>query len=621
MFKSDWESLTSDRVILSWISGYRIPFSSLPTRAEWSPKNSWSKSEEKAVASCIERLLTLGAIYKCNFSKQQYISNIFLVPKPDGSNRLILNLKKLNTFVKKEHFKMEDTRTVKKLISRNCFMCTIDLRDAYFLVPIHKSHRKYLRFCFKNTYYEFSCLPFGLCTAPFVFTKLLKPVLSTLRKKGILSVVYLDDFLILGNSYETCLEHVNFTVSLLRKLGFIINEDKSQLQPSVKCKFLGFVFDSVNMTLEITQEKRLSIYNDILKIKRLQHWSIRNFARFLGKISATCQAVKYGWGYTKEFEREKMLALKLYNGNFEAFMKISDSIKLDLLWWESQILTAKNYINLGNSYRIQIFSDASLTGWGAVCGNKKIHGHWSETQRLRHINILELQAAFLGLCHFAKCLNKCEILLRLDNTTAIAYINRMGGVKNRELNNLARNLWQWCERKELWVFATYISSIDNFEADRESRKLKIETEWELANYAFDEIVKKFGYPDIDLFASYRNKKCKKYISWTKDSQAITVDSFTVSWSDYFFYAFPPFSLILRVLRKIQDEGAEGIVVVPNWPSQPWFPLFNSMSSSDPLLLEPDYNLLFSSNREPHPLHATLSLVAGKLCGRPSNYGT
>ena len=115
---------------------------------------------------------------------------------------------------------------------------------------------------------------------------------------------------------------------------------------------------------------------------------------------------------------------------------------------------------------------------------------------------------------------------------------------------------------------------------------------------------------IDLFASRINRKCKRFISGKQDPESETVDTFTISWRNIFFYAFPPFSLILKVLRKIRSDKAEGIVVVPNWPAQPWYPNFQSMLVSDRIRLNPNENLLTSCDRKPHPLWRKLTLVTG-----------
>lgn len=128
----------------------------------------------------IEILSAKGAIQKCNDCNGQFISSIFLTLKPDGSSRFILILKKLNTFIKTEHFKRENIRTARDLMQQDCYMATMDLQDAYYVIPIAEELRKYLRFRFNNEMFEFICLPFGLSTAPYVFTKIMKPVMTHL---------------------------------------------------------------------------------------------------------------------------------------------------------------------------------------------------------------------------------------------------------------------------------------------------------------------------------------------------------------------------------------------------------------------------------------------------------
>jgi len=81
----------------------------------------------------------------------------------------------LNKFVAYHHFKMESLKHVISMIRPNCFMASVDLKDAYYSVPIHQDHEKYLKFEWKGQLYQFTCLPNGLACAPRLFTKLLKP--------------------------------------------------------------------------------------------------------------------------------------------------------------------------------------------------------------------------------------------------------------------------------------------------------------------------------------------------------------------------------------------------------------------------------------------------------------
>ncbi|KAJ8914161.1 hypothetical protein NQ315_016240 [Exocentrus adspersus] len=115
--------------------------------------------------------------------------------------------------------------------------------------------------------------------------------------------------------------------------------------------------------------------------------------------------------------------------------------------------------------------------------------------------------------------------------------------------------------------------------------------------AFDYVTEILGTPEIDLFASKDNHKCHRYISWRRDPYAIAVDAFTICWRGYFFYAFPPFSLILRVLQKIINDKAEGILIEPLWQAQPWYPLFNKLIIKGPLGTTPTGGKNYPGSRE------------------------
>lgn len=573
----------------------------------------WSLTEEKFLNTEIKRLLLIGAIKKCSVCADQFISNIFLTPKQNGSFRLILNLKQLNKFIQTEHFKMEDHKIVTKLLTKNMFLASIDLKDAYHLVSIHKKHHKYLRFVFAGQIYEYTCLPFGLNTAPYLFTKLLKPVLFYLRQRGFLSVLYIDDFLLLGRSYSECLSNIAVTKQVLSSLGFIINLEKSILIPNTNIKYLGFLYNTVDMSVSLPLDKQQSILKHVLKIMRSNRFTIQEFAKLIGKLIAACPAIKYGWLYTKNCERAKFLALRKSKGSYNYEMKISKEVLEDLTWWKTH-LSSKNVFH-SFIFKLEIFSDSSRSGWGVYCNGCKSRGFWSREDKKNHINYLELLAAFFGLKCFATNLINCEILLRIDNTTAISYVNRMGGIQFPHLNSLTKQIWQWCEQRNLFIFASYIKSKDNCIADHESRRLDTETEFTIANYAFKKICHDLRTPEVDLFASRINAKCKIFASWFRDPEAEILDAFTVSWANYNFYAFPPFSLVAKVLQKIIIDRAEGIVVVPYWPSQPWYPLFKELLIKESILFSPNTNLLLSIDRTPHALHQKLSLEAGLLSGR------
>lgn len=307
--------------ILGYLRGLRIPFIRNPRQSVVPLEQKWSPKELEIVNKLLMQLLQMRAVSVVDPCDGQYVSKVFTVPKSDCSYRLILKLKDLNQFVKTSHFKIEDRKIVARLISQHCFMSTIDLKDAYHLIPIAALHRKYLRFTFNGLLYQYNCLPFGLSCAPRIFTKLLKPLITSLREKGMMLVVYLDDFLILENS--ECVVNVRLTVELLSDLGFLINYPKCSLIPSNICTFLGFVYDSTYMRVSLPKEKQGRILAMLSHFLSLPECSIRDFAKLVGTLVSACPAIKYGFLHTKLLERHKYLALKKSRGNYDKRLKVS----------------------------------------------------------------------------------------------------------------------------------------------------------------------------------------------------------------------------------------------------------------------------------------------------------
>ena len=146
-------------------------------------------------------------------------------------------------------------------------MVKIDLNDAYFTVPVWRNHQKFLRFVWKETMYEFACLPFGLASAPRVFTKLMKPVVGLLRQLGIRLKIYLDDMLIMAQSRDIALQHDSTALDLLQGLGFMINYLKSALVPYKKMEFLGFVVDSLTLSPALPRDKIRNVNDKIRNVR------------------------------------------------------------------------------------------------------------------------------------------------------------------------------------------------------------------------------------------------------------------------------------------------------------------------------------------------------------------
>ena len=236
-------------------------------------------------------------------SHGQIISDIFLRDKKDDSNRMILNLKKLNQYASKIHFKMDTLNTVIKLIEKDCYMASIDLKDAYYSVSITPADRKYLRFMWRGSLFQFTCLLNGLSCAPRKFTKLLKPALSTLHLRSHVSSAYLDDMYLQGKTYRGCVDDVIDSVQVVDSLGFVAHPDKSTFIPPQRLEFLGFILNSVEMTIRLTQEKATGLQTACNILLTNPSPTIRDLVRV---IVSSFPSVRYGPLYYRSLESNNL---------------------------------------------------------------------------------------------------------------------------------------------------------------------------------------------------------------------------------------------------------------------------------------------------------------------------
>ena len=341
-----WKDLTSDREVLSTVMGLKIEFKSVPIQNQLHTTR-LAANEMSIIDLEIQNLISKNVIEPTGRTTGDIISGIFLRDKKDGGHRLILNLKSLNEFTTKHHFKMDTLNTISKLVEKDCYMASIDLKDAYYSVPIAYYDRRYLKFTWRGRSYQFTCLPNGLSSGPRKFTKLLKPVLSKLHEQGHISCSYIDDLYLQGKTYDKCLHNVIDTITEFSSLGFRIHPTKSIFKPKQEIVILGFVINSVSMTISLTPEKAVGIKLVCESLLACSFPTIREVARVIGKIIAACPGNMYGLLHYRCLEKDKTIALKHNKGNFDKKMTLSAKAKAELKWWIDNIMTINNTLCRG----------------------------------------------------------------------------------------------------------------------------------------------------------------------------------------------------------------------------------------------------------------------------------
>ena len=262
-----------------------------------------------------------------------------------------------------------------------------------------------------------------------------------------------------------------------------------------------------------------------------------------------------------------------------------------------------------------MFTDASLSGWGAVCDGVRTRGPWTFIERSRHINELELLGALFALQTFTSTSRNISVEMFLDNSTAVAYINKSGGSRSKALSDIASKIVSWCEEREIRLTSSHLPGILNSVADKESRTVLDTSDWMLHQETFRQL-SLIWKMKTDLFASAWNAQLPQFISWAPQPNAMAVNAFAQDWRNLHGYAFPPFALIPRILFKLKRDQIDLVLVCPWWPSQPWFPQVIRMCIDIPRVFRPDPFLIHSPMLEPHPLLRSnrFLLIALRLSG-------
>ena len=178
---------------------------------------------------------------------------------------------------------------------------------------------------------QFTCLPNGLACGPRKYTKMMKPVFSTLRTSGHTITGYIDDTLLIASSPDNLRASVHATKDLLKTLGFALNYEKSVFEPSTSMTYLGFCINSKQMTVTLNEEKVKGIAEACEALIHIESDTIRNISKVIGMIVATFPAVDVGpLHYYRMMERQKTRTLRANYGNYDAEMKITEDMITEL---------------------------------------------------------------------------------------------------------------------------------------------------------------------------------------------------------------------------------------------------------------------------------------------------
>ena len=550
--------------------GYRLPFLSAPPLSGAPlPMPSYSPTSIKGAAleEVTLALVAKGAVELAPLPSPGFYSRLFVVWKTSGSWRPVIDLSHLNRFVDVSHFQMETIQSVLLSVRQGDWMASIDLKEAYLQVLIHPSSRHLLRFVFRDQVYQFKALCFGLSTAPQVFTRVMAPISAILHSMGIRMRRYLDDWLVQSSSRDSLVRDLQTVLSLCHELGIVVNPQKSNLVPSQIVQYLGVVIDSISFRASPSQDRisRLRSTADAFRSSASPPASL--WLSLLGALSSLAHLVPGGR------LRMRSLQLCLHRSwdrlDLQAPVPVSPVCLQDLQWWLHLPRLSSGVCLCQVSPDLHFWSDASDVGWGAHLDRQVASGLWDSSQAALSINARELLAVHLGLRRFQSSLRGMTVAVFCDNTTAVAYLRKEGGTRSPLLNSLAQEILRWTESLSIRLAPQFLPGSQNVLADALSRPHQLpHSEWSLNMDVFLSL-RRLWPVQIDLFATSDNRRCSIYFSPLHDPMSAGTDAFLQSWDGLQAYAFPPVSLLPRVLAKLRaSSGTELTLVAPHWAQRP-----------------------------------------------------
>ena len=230
---------------------------------------------------------------------------------------------------------------------------------------------------------------------------------------------------------------------------------------------------STTLHLSLPGEKLHHIRSEIDQMaKKSSQITARQLAQIIGKLHAASQAVLPAPLFYRSLQGDLQRALNSSSQNYNSLLTLSQPAQEELTWWQDKLTHWNGKALLHQTETMSIKSDASLQGWGAVCNGTRTGGPWSHAEQQMHINCLELLAATLAVKAFLKDHGGVSVRLQLDNQTAVAYINNMGGTVSPQLTSLSKALWMWALSKDIVLTAEYIPGSTNCVADTRVQDLK-----------------------------------------------------------------------------------------------------------------------------------------------------
>ena len=551
--------------------GYKLPLRQLPGR--FSQPNQKSALENKEfVSQALEELQQNKCIVRVH--ERPYIcSPLSVASNSQGKLRLVLNLRYLNQYLWVDKFKYEDLRTAMQLFQRGDYLFSFDLKSGYHHISIFEPHWKFLGLqweeCGEEQFFMFTVLPFGLATACYAFTKILRPLVKHWRSQGLRALLYLDDGIVAVEGEAAAVETSRKVREGLAKAGLVEHTAKCMWDPSQVMKWLGFTLDLSQGRIMVPTVKIEALKSCLLYALSKNSLTARVLASIVGKIISMSLAV----GPVSRLMTRSMYALLSARRHWNQLLDVTPEARAELEFWCNQIdhVNGQEIWHSPSAVRL-VYSDASDTGYGGFTVQHGCHiaqGTWSAEEMAQSSTWRELTAVRRVLESLIPKLKNQRIRWFSDNQNVVRILEV--GSKKPCLQVEALAVFSIAARNLIRVEPEWIPRSENQQADYFSR-IQESDDWMISPEAFAYVDSLWGPHTVDRFANNCNAQLARFNSrfWCPDTEA--VDTFTCNWGEDVNWVCPPPFLILRTIRHAAETFAKGTIIVPSWPSAPFWPM-------------------------------------------------
>ncbi|KAG2236264.1 hypothetical protein INT48_008624 [Thamnidium elegans] len=459
-FLSNWEKMTSQ----PWPISNPYPWRTKPLKM--------TSDDQLAADQAVENFLNAGIIKRSPTQNRDFLSTFFTIQ--EAKRRPILNCTKLNQFFQVQYFNMEGVPALRDTIEKDDYICKVDLKDAYVVVPIHKEsqvsnvreQRYRIPVYLSSLWLKHSSESFlkanALCNRTFKNKR---------DESNLLSRRYLHSGKIEESNGEIC----SLTYLPLEQLGFLINKAKSVFEPKTSQEFLGFLFNTRTMKISLPIAKINKLLQRLRQVESPTIRSCRWIASLLEKMTAVIPAIGEALLYVRHMQRDLAKALHNNHQQWDKACHLSQEGKNEIQWWE-KFLIQKNGLPIHkiivSDPALKVYVDASDIGWGITSSLVQTAGFWTNEEKNDSINVRELKTIYYAILIHAKKVNNVDMKIYSDNMTALKYVTKAGGTASFALQDLAVKIQDICNLHHLTVQYQHIPGVQNVKADQLSRSKK-----------------------------------------------------------------------------------------------------------------------------------------------------